>query len=201
MRKSLLGLIILSLSCSISMAQFKLTDGSASVLKNQEKVYVEFTYPDVIVNKKSEQEFLEKKMKKNDNAGEIWHKAKDAYRLSMIETLNKKLEKQGVVFTHQQEGCEYKLVIETTMIGTGIGGKTMPGNVNGEAYIVKISDEKNKLAVYSMKNLRSDLEETSVSIGGFDVTVFGDTDYYDRLSKCYNIGGKRLGNKISRELK
>ena len=52
-----------------------------------------------------------------------------------------------------------------------------------------------------MKSLRSDLEETSVSIGGFDVSAFGDTDYYDRLSKCYSIGGKRLGNKISKELK
>ncbi len=201
MKKSFIGLIILSLSCSVAMAQFKLTDGSASVLKNQEKVFVEFNYPDVLVNKNSEQEFLEKKMKKNSNAGEIWHQAKDAYRLAMIETLNKKLEKQGVVFTDQEEGCEYKLVIETTAISTGIGGKTVPASVEGEAYIVKISDEKNKLAVYSMKNLRSDLEETSVSINGLDVTVFGDTDYYERLSKCYSIGGKRLGNSLNKALK
>jgi hypothetical protein len=201
MKKSFISLIILFLSCSILTAQFKLTKGSAAVLKNQEKVYIKFTYPDVIVNKKSEQEFLENKMKRNENAAELWHNAKDAYRLAMMETLNKKLEKEGIVFSDQPEGCEYMLVIETTKIGTGIGGKTVPGNVNGEAYIVKISDEKKKLAVYSMKSLRSDLEKTSVSINGFDVTVFGDTDYYERLSKCYSIGGKRLGNRISKELK
>jgi hypothetical protein len=85
-------------------------------------------------------------------------------------------------------------------VGTGIGGKTMPANVNREAYIVKISDVQNKLASYSMKNLRKDLEKTSVSLNGFDVTAFGDTDYYDRLSKCYGIGGKRLGNKIAKVL-
>ena len=183
------------------MAQFKLIDGSASVLKSQEKVFVEFTYPDVLVNKKSEKEFLEKKIKRNENAGELWHKAKDAYRLAMIETLNKKLQKQNIVFTAQPEGCEYKLVIETTRISTGLGGKAIPANLSGRAYIVKIADEKNKLAIYSMKNLSSDLENTSVSIGNFDVTVFSDTDYYDRLIKCYSIGGKRLGNRINKELK
>ena len=201
MKKSIISFIILSLSCSVLMAQFKLTDGSASVLKNQEKVFVEFTYPDVMVNNKSEQEYLEKKTNRNDNADEIWHKAKDAYRLAMIETLNKKLDKQGVVFTDQLDACEYKLVVETSSIVTGIGGKTVPAIVNGEVYIVKISDDQNKLAVYSMKSLRSDLEETSVSVNGFDVTVFGDTDYFDRLSKCYSIGGKRLGNKLVKELK
>lgn len=201
MKKSIISFIILSLSCSVLMAQFKLTDGSASVLKNQEKVFVEFTYPDVMVNNKSEQEYLEKKTNRNDNADEIWHKAKDAYRLAMIETLNKKLDKQGVVFADQLDACEYKLVVETSSIVTGIGGKTVPAIVNGEVYIVKISDDQNKLAVYSMKSLRSDLEETSVSVNGFDVTVFGDTDYFDRLSKCYSIGGKRLGNKLVKELK
>ena len=201
MKKAFITIIIFSLCCSISMAQFKLTNGSASVLKKQEKVFVEFTFPDVTVNKKSEQEFLEKKMQKKENADELWHKAKDAYRLAMIETLNKKLEKNGIVFTDQQEGCEYKLVIETTKINTGMGGKTIPGIVNGGAYIIKFSDKMNKLAEYSMKNLSSDLEETSVSIGSIDVTAFGDTDYYKRLSKCYSIGGKRLGNKINKELK
>ncbi len=52
-------------------AQFKNTDGD-TILKGQSNVCVEFTFPDLEVNRKPEQEFIDKKQKKNEEAAELW---------------------------------------------------------------------------------------------------------------------------------
>ncbi len=56
-----------------------------------------------------------------------------------------------------------------------------------------------------MKSLRSDLEKSNFSIGlgnsSLNITALKDTDYFERLSKCYAIGGKRFGNTLKKQLK
>ena len=100
---------------------------------------------------------------------------------------------------------EYKLLVKTTEMATGTRVGDLPANIKGKVLLVKIGEEDKILADFVMAQLRSDLEETSVSIGvgglKIDITKLKKNDYYDRVSKAYGIGGKRFANKIKKALK
>ena len=113
----------------------------------------------------------------------MWHESKKLYVEFFIEEMNEKLSKSNLkAVKDAEEGVEYKLLVKTTEMATGTRVGDMPANIKGKVLLVKIGEEDKILADFVMAQLRSDLEETSVSIGvgglKIDITKLKKTDYY-----------------------
>ncbi len=198
--------MLLSLSLT-GFSQFKAKSGDLSALNGKERLLVEFQFADDLkVNRKPEQEYVDKLKKKGGIESEtMWHESKKLYVDFFIGEMNEKLSKSNFKAVRDAEqGAEYKLIVKTTEMVTGTRVGEMPANIKGEVLLVKIGEEDKTLADFDMAQLRSDLEKTSVTIGvggmKIDLTKLKKTDYFDRVSKAYGIGGKRFANKIKKAL-
>jgi len=208
MKLKIIGLLVLISFSMTGFSQFKATSGDLSALKGQEKVLVEFQYAEeLLVNRKPEQEYIDKLNNRGGEEAEtMWRVSKYLYVDFFIGEMNDKLSKSNFVAVKDaEEGAEYKLIVLTTDMATGTRVGDLPANITGRILLVKIGEEDEILADFDMKQLRSDLEKTSVKVGlggvKIDVTKLKKTDYFDRLSKAYGIGGKRFANKVKKVLK
>ena len=190
--------LVLSLAfiCYSSGAQrLKLTDGSLSVLKDEQSINTEFTYDNMKVGKfDREEDYVRTKIadynKKEAGKGDTWAKNWVADRQSRFEPkFNELLEKSSDMSVNRKKESKYTLIFKTSFTepGFNIGIMRKNAEMNGEAWIVETANRNNVIARISVQ------KALGRTFGGYDF------DTGERISETYADAAKALGNFIKKQ--
>jgi hypothetical protein len=186
--------LFLALFSMAAVAQrIKLTEGSLSGLKNENKIYFEFRYDDMKVGKfEKEADYISDKTadlnKKEAGRGDSWSKAWVNDRAEHFEPKFKELFAKSSEMA-VEPSAKYTLIFHTTFTepGFNVGVWRKNAEINGEAWIVETADKSKPIAKISLQ------KALGRTFGGYDF----DTGV--RISEAYADAGKALGKFIRNE--
>jgi hypothetical protein len=196
----------LMLSFNTSDAQkIKLLSGKVDFLKGQTTINLEFTYDDMMVGKKKEKEWAEKKIQDKNKMkagdGDKWYAAwvadRDAkFEVKFADLFNKGAAKKNLSAKEGQTDAKYTMVVNTIFTEPGVHTGFDVGDK--DAYIsVEIS-------FYETGNKSTALAKIGIYKAIGNVTVFsGGSEYAtaDRLGEAYAKCGKSLAAFLMKNLK
>jgi hypothetical protein len=171
----------------------KLESGDLGFLRGATVVGVKYAYDDMIVDHKSEADFIKfqigEQNKGGPGKGDEWlgHWNNDRagrYQPLFEERINKVLGKKGVEFAGSKVDAKYTLVLKTLVIDPGWAGWGLvhkTSQIDVLATFVETGRPDRVLAVISVKK---------VGGNGYDYNVFG------RIADAYGNCGKQLGHYL-----
>lgn len=195
-KSSIIVLVAILISSATYAQKIKVVSGSLSYLKGKEAVGIEYDYSRLMVGKKTEKEYVTKKVedanKVKAGAGETWQKAWLAdrtqhYQPKFEELLNSSTKGSGINFSSTAKS-DAKIVVVTTFIepGYNIGVSKVPSSINLELLFMDGSTEKAKVTL----------------VGAIGQTYgYGDFDTGIRIGESYAKAAKSLGGVIKKAIK
>lgn len=130
--------------------KMKIKEGNFKNLKGITEFNLEFDYTNLKVDKfKTEEEFLEDKMKKREEKGTdqdfkaSWFADREnRYEPKFIESFNKRFEKEEVKVGKELSSAKYTMKIKTTWIypGYNVGVVRQPAKLNTTIYVFEMNN-------------------------------------------------------------
>ena len=191
--KKLFLLFFIATSLHGIAQKIKLVEGSASVLKGQNSINLEFTYDGVRVGKyANEKDYIEKKKAdynaKEPGKGDQWEKDWFNDRKGRFEPrFTESFTSAGM---SAKQDAQYTIVFNTTFFepGFNIGITRRNAYIDGVAVLVATSDKSKVIAKFTIDNAPGRI------FGGYDF----DTGL--RIQEAYATAGKGLGRFIAKNL-
>lgn len=152
--KKLILIIAIFIGFTAQAQKIKMTSGKLDFLKGQDKILVEFVYPENLkVGKLSEADYIKKKAEaaEEHKAGEgkhwieLWKSDRvDHYQPKFIELMNQGLEDKGVTVMEDVKSAKYKMIVKTTFIepGYNVGVSRRDASINLEISFINIETGK-----------------------------------------------------------
>jgi hypothetical protein len=191
-----LTILFLFITCSAIAQNMKLLSGDISQVKGEKEFNIRFSYDSMLVGLgMNEIEYLKEKKKawelKEEGKGilflRVWFEdRKELYEPSFIRNF----EDYSKVKL-KQENSRYTLIIKTKRTEGGWSGGLigMPGEIDGEMWIVESSDFSKIIAKVGFYNF----------IGSY--RTGGDFEMTYRIQSAYVLAGKGLGDFLRRKSK
>jgi hypothetical protein len=169
----------------------KLESGNLGFLKGQTTICVKYAYDGMMVDKKTDEEFINfqvgEQNKGGAGKGEDWlsHWKNDRagrYQPLFEERINKVLHKRSVEVSPKATDAKYTLIMKVVAVHPGWAGWGLihdGSRIDETATFVETAQPEHVLAVISLKK---------VDGNGYDYNVFG------RVSDAFGNCGKQLGH-------
>lgn len=201
MKKQLTVVLVLLCTTFMFAQKAKIIEGNFKSLKGITEFNLEFDYTDVQIPKyKSEEEFLEDKMKKRDEkepgTGEEFKKSwfddrDERYAPKFIESFNKRFDNGEVKVDRDIDTAEYTMKIHTTGLYAGYNVGISRKNAWIDAEITVYKNDNPDKAILIVKYTKA---EGSGAMG-YDY----DSGY--RISECYAKLAKTYAKTILKKAK
>ena len=181
-------------SLKVNAQSIKLEKGDFTQLKGQTTLNVEYVYDNLIVGKKSEDDYIKEKVaeynKDEPGKGDRWQinwkkDRTNRYEPKFEELMNKYLNENNIK-VGADATAKYTVIIKTLVIepGFNVGVMRRPASINVEISFVETSNKSVDIAKVTM-----------IRVPGSD--VFGyDFDVAQRISESYAKCGKELAKLI-----
>jgi hypothetical protein len=167
--KTLILLVTMLSGMLVSAQKFIPYSGDINILKNQKTLNVRFNYEKMKVGAlSSEKEYIEKRVneyeaKKSGKGAEWlseWNDNKKSWEAGFVETLNKKLKKNGIVSGLNQNQANYTLYIYPLFLEIGWYALMVSQNaeLDLEIFVCATNDLENQKARILIENAYGDKE-------------------------------------------
>jgi hypothetical protein len=185
--------------------KIKLLAGKVDFLKGQTAINIEFFYDDMMVGKKKEKEWAEKKIQDKNKMkagdGDKWYASwvadRDAkFEVKFTDLFNKGMTKKSLIAKEGQTDAKYTMVVSTIFTEPGVHTGFDIGDK--DAYIsveVSFYETANKSAVLAKVGLFKAIGTVTVFSGGSEYATA------DRLGEAYAKCGKSLAAFLMKNLK
>ena len=194
----LLLTILLLASISLQAQKAKIYEGNFDALVGEKELVVEFTYDDLVVGKKSENDYVtekvEEKNKEEAGTGDVWLERwvddrDERFEPKFIELFNKQVKEKGLEITRRSETAKYKLLVWTTKMepGFNVGIVRRNAHINVEYWLYDIATEE-ILAKAKMEKIQGQ--------GGMGL----DFEVARRMEESYAKGGKSFGKFLRKKV-
>jgi hypothetical protein len=184
--------LVTTVSIGINAQRIKTVDGDFSVLKDQQKINIEFTYDDMKVGKyDKEADYVADKTttlnKKEPGRGDTWAKAWVNDRKERFEPKFNELFEKTSNMSNSKE-AKYTLIFRTlaTEPGFNIGITRKNAEINGEVLLVETANRDKVVAKATLQ------KAVGRTFGGYDF------DTGERIGEAYELAGKGLGKYVKK---
>jgi len=200
MKNLKISIIALALLATGAMkAQKWITGKDLSYLKGQKEILIKFTYDNMTVGKKSENEYIKEKVedynKKEAGKGDAWAKSWTENRGTTyepkFEELFNKSAGENLSGSRKNTSAKYTLIVHTTRTEPGFNIGVMKKNAEGdfELSIVETANPSNVLS-----------KGVLMSVPGSQFAGY-DYDVSSRVKESYAKAGKMVGKKLAKATK
>lgn len=187
---------------TIGASAQKITEGDKKLtfLKGEKTINLEFTYDNMMVGKKTEDQYRKDKKeafdKKEAGKGDKWEKKwvenrANVYEPMFLELINKQLD-GAMSASKDQKDAKYTIKVHTTFTEPGFNSVVMKVNPSCDFEFSYIEKSSGKIVA---KGILEGVAGINMADSGWDF------DPANSIKECYAKAGKVVGNTISKNLK